>query len=38
VLTAVFGVCAFLESAFGLCIACEIYPFVYKFTYRSKLS
>ena len=37
-LIAVFGICAFLESVFGLCIACEIYPFVYKLTYRSKLS
>ncbi|MBP6661907.1 MAG: DUF4395 family protein, partial [Paludibacter sp.] len=37
-LTAIFGICAFLESAFGFCIACEIYPLIYKFTYRSKLS
>ena len=36
-LTAVFGVCAFLESAFGFCIACEIYPLIYRLTYRSKL-
>ena len=38
VLAGVFGICAFLESAFGFCIACEIYPLIYKFTYRSKLS
>ena len=31
----VFGICAFLESAFGFCVACRIYPFVYKFTYRA---
>jgi len=31
----IFGVCAFLESAFGFCVACRIYPFVYKFTYRA---
>jgi len=37
ILTAVFGLCAFLESAFGLCIACEIYPFVYKLLYQSKI-
>ncbi|MEI8085940.1 MAG: DUF4395 domain-containing protein [Paludibacter sp.] len=36
-LSAIFGVCAFLESAFGFCVACEIYPFVYKFTYQSKI-
>ena len=26
----VFGVCAFLEAAIGFCVACKIYPFVYK--------
>lgn len=31
----IFGVCAFLESALGFCVACRIYPFVYKFTYRA---
>jgi len=36
-LTAIFGLCAFLEAALGLCVACEIYPFVYKFTYQSKI-
>lgn len=37
ILTAVFGLCAFLEAAFSFCVACQIYPFVYKFTYQSKL-
>ncbi len=32
----VFGFCAFLESAFGFCVACQIYPFVYKLAYASK--
>lgn len=27
---AVFGFCAFLEAAFGFCVACRIYPFFYK--------
>jgi hypothetical protein len=27
---------SFLESGFGLCVACEIYPFVYKFLYSKK--
>ena len=36
-LTGIFGLCAFLEAAFGFCVACEIYPFVYKFTYQSKI-
>ncbi|MCE5331232.1 MAG: DUF4395 domain-containing protein [Bacteroidales bacterium] len=34
--TLIFGLCALLEAAFGLCVACRIYPFVYKFTYSSK--
>jgi hypothetical protein len=25
---------SFLESALGLCVACEIYPFLYKFLYK----
>lgn len=33
---AIFGLCAFLEAAFGFCIACEIYPHLYKLTYQSK--
>ena len=34
VFTAIFGTCAFLESAFGFCVACQVYPFVYKLTYH----
>jgi len=34
VITAIFGTCAFLESAFGFCVACQVYPFVYKLTYH----
>ena len=37
VLVAVFGICAFMEAAFNFCIACEVYPFVYKLFYQSKL-
>jgi hypothetical protein len=37
ILTGVFGACAFLESAFGYCVACQIYPFVYKLTFHSKI-
>ena len=33
----VFGTCAFLESVFGICVACQFYPFVYKITYHSKI-
>lgn len=29
-----FGVCAFLEAVFAFCIACEIYPYVYRFFYK----
>jgi len=31
------GVCAVLESVFGYCVACQIYPFVYKLTFHSKV-
>lgn len=26
----IFGVCAFLEASIGFCVACKIYPIVYK--------
>ncbi len=35
--TTVFGVCAFLEASIGFCVACQIYPFVYKLFYDTKL-
>ena len=35
--TGIFGVCAFLESAFGICVACQIYPYVYKLFYHHKI-
>jgi hypothetical protein len=34
----IFGVCAFLEAAFGFCVACQIYPFIYRLFYESKLN
>lgn len=34
VFSAIFGICAFLESALGFCVACKIYPFVYKLLYK----
>jgi hypothetical protein len=37
ILVAIFGICAFMEAAFNFCIACEVYPFVYKLFYQSKL-
>lgn len=36
VFSGVFGFCAFLESFFGYCVACQIYPFVYKLFYHRK--
>jgi len=30
----VLGIFSFLESAFGFCVACKIYPFIYKILYR----
>jgi hypothetical protein len=32
-LAAVLALFSFLESVFGFCVACEIYPFVYRFLY-----
>jgi hypothetical protein len=32
----VLGLFSFLEASFGLCVACEIYPFVYRFLYKAK--
>lgn len=34
----IFGICAFLEAAFGFCVACRIYPFVYRFSYPAKFT
>lgn len=36
VVAGVFAVFAFLEAAFGFCMACYVYPFVYKATYRQE--
>lgn len=33
---AVLGVFSILESTFGFCVACEIYPFLYRFLYKVK--
>jgi hypothetical protein len=33
VLAGILGLFSFLEAAFGICVACEIYPYVYKFLY-----
>ena len=30
----ILGLFSFLEAAFGICVACEIYPFVYKVFYE----
>jgi hypothetical protein len=27
---------SFLEAAYGICVACEIYPFVYRILYKVK--
>ncbi len=35
-LAGILGLFSFLETAFGLCVACEIYPFVYGWLYNEK--
>lgn len=34
ILSLVFGICALLESGIGFCVACKIYPIVYKLLYN----
>jgi hypothetical protein len=36
VLAGILGLFSFLEAAFGFCVACEIYPLVYRFLYKVK--
>ncbi len=36
VIAGILGLFSFLEAAFGLCVACEIYPFVYRYLYSRK--
>jgi len=36
VIAGVLGILSLLEAAFGLCIACEIYPYVYRLFYKVK--
>ena len=35
-LGAVLGLFSFLEASLGLCVACEIYPYVYRLLYKVK--
>lgn len=32
----ILGLFSFLEAAFGMCVACEIYPFAYKIFYNNR--
>jgi hypothetical protein len=36
VLAGILGLFSFLEAAFGFCVACEIYPFVFRLLYKMK--
>ncbi len=36
VIAGILGLFSFLEAAFGLCVACEIYPLVYRLLYSRK--
>lgn len=35
-LAGILGLFSFLEAAFGFCVACEIYPYVYKLLYKKQ--
>lgn len=35
-LAGILGLFSFLETTFGLCVACELYPFLYGFLYKAK--
>lgn len=38
VFTGILALFAFLEGVFGICVACIIYPYLYKFTYKRDYS
>jgi hypothetical protein len=35
-LAGVLALFSFLEASFGICVACEIYPYLYRFLYKMK--
>jgi hypothetical protein len=35
-LAGILGLFSFLEAALGFCVACEIYPFIFRFLYKEK--
>lgn len=35
VIAAILGIFSFLEGIFGICIACKIYPYLYKFLFKT---
>ncbi|PKP12098.1 MAG: DUF4395 domain-containing protein [Bacteroidetes bacterium HGW-Bacteroidetes-4] len=38
VIAAILGLFSFLEGVFGICVACIIYPYVYKLTYHKRFN
>jgi hypothetical protein len=38
VVAGILGLFSFLEGALGICVACEIYPFLYRFLFRIDFS
>lgn len=38
VIAVVFGICAFLEGAFGFCVACKLYPLLFKLIYQKPVA
>lgn len=36
VFATILGIFSFLEAAFGICVACKLYPFLYTILYKAK--
>ncbi len=38
IITGVFGLCALLEAVAGFCVACKLYPLIYRLTYQRSVA
>ncbi len=37
IFSVIFGICAFLEAVFAFCVACKVYPFVYRLYFKPEI-